>query len=118
MSANKLINAVIAMVEDRTQDAREMLRSPEMRSIPLGEVHSRLSKSLRDRETKAQIAILKQVLGSSLHINATEATEHHSDLEPEELYLMGVVEMERVIDNAIAELESQILSRPRLEDSV
>ena len=55
MSANKLINAVIAMVEDRPQDAREMLRSPEMKSIPLGEVHSRLSKSLRDREIKAQI---------------------------------------------------------------
>lgn len=101
-----LINAVIALIDERPADAREMLRSPEMRSVSPNEVHSRLHVAIKDREIKAQVAILKRVLSTALRINAVEATEHHSDLDADELYLMGVAEVERIIDEAIAELGS------------
>lgn len=104
--SNTLINAVIALISERPADAREMLRSPEMRNISPGEVQSRLHVAIKDREIKAQVFVLKQVLSTALRINATEATENHTDLDADELFLMGVAEVERIIDNAILELES------------
>jgi hypothetical protein len=98
MSANKLINAVIALVEDRPKDAREMLRSPEMR-VSVGEVQNRLFTAIRKREVQAQVAILKQILSTTLRL------EIHTGPE-EEAYAKGIADVEEIIDHVISELES------------
>ena len=74
MSANKLLNAVIALVEDRPDVAKEMLRSPEMR-MSSTEVQGRLSRALAEREAKAIVSAMKSVLRLSLRADPAVAAE-------------------------------------------
>lgn len=74
MSANKLINSVIALVEDRPEVAKEMLRSPEMR-LSSTEVQGRLARALAEREAKVIVAAMKSVLRLSLRADPADAIE-------------------------------------------
>lgn len=102
MSTNKLINAVIALVEERPADAREMLRSPEMKTS-VSEVQNRLATALRKREAKAKIKALKSVLTHSLRID----TDIYQSLpECREAFVLGISAVERIIDGHIEEFET------------
>jgi len=102
MSANKLINAVLALVEDRPKEAREMLRSPEIK-VSVGEVQARLSSAIRKRENKAKVEVLKQVLNKTLRIDMSLV--HDLSDGQKEKYLQGVAYVEEVIDNIIEDLD-------------
>lgn len=96
MSYNKLINAVIALIEDRPADARKMLRSPEAK-FSIGDVQNRLFVAVKNRENVAMVSILKNVLRASLRIDSDIpdlATAHQR-----EAFLMGVAAVEQIVEN-------------------
>lgn len=79
-------------------------------AIDSGALQTRLAKALSNREAKAKVEVLKKIITETLRIDSTSLTENFTDLEPNELFLMGVAEVERIIDNAISELEPQVLA--------
>lgn len=99
--SNKLINAVIALVEDRSSDAREMLRSPELK-ISISEVQGRLGTAIVKRENAAAIKILKDVLNKTLRIDVEKSVGDAN----REAFIQGVSQVEEIIDNVISTLES------------
>ena len=99
MSANKLINAVIALVEDRSEAAKEMLRSPEMR-LSSTEVQVRLEKALREREAKAVTEAMKSVLRVSLRADPGDTL---SGTEVEAFY-QGVTFVEHLLEEYVEHL--------------
>lgn len=107
MSYNKLLNAVIALIEDRPSDARDMLRSPEMK-IPIGEVQGRVFEALDKRAHLSQIDALKSILRSSLRIDADKpkGKVNWSD-EQREAYLMGVAAVECIIEDYLGAITPQ-----------
>jgi hypothetical protein len=98
--SNRLINAVIALVEDRPTDAREMLRSPEL-AISVTELQMRLHNAIHRRERAAAITQLKQALLASL---TYQPPESYSDKE-KEAYFAGINRLETWIDERIEDLE-------------
>ena len=110
--SNKLVNAVIALVENNSKVAREMLRSPELK-IPIGEVQSRLYDSLTKREKKAQIEALMSVLSTSLRIEpgkiSPEDPSPWSDKE-KNIYFLGVARMESIVEELIEKLTADLSS--------
>lgn len=101
MSKNTIINAVIALVEERPKDAREMIRSSG-NNIDAGALQNRLSQALRSREAKAKIEALKSVLTASLRID-TDKYQSLPDLR--EAYVQGIGAVETIIDDYIEALE-------------
>lgn len=102
MSYNNLLNAVIALVEDRPADAREMLRNPDTK-IPVGEVQSRIFQAVKNREDSAQKSILKDVLRTSLRIDANKPKAKVDWSEDQrEAFLMGVAAVEQIVEDYLA----------------
>lgn len=101
---NKVINAVIALVENRPQDAKEMLRSPEMR-ISASELQLRLDTALRKREERAIEKELKTILRHSLRLDISKLeNEEHETLSPKEVdaYVRGVAYVESILEDFLA----------------
>lgn len=94
MSNNKVINAVVALIEDRPKVAREILRGPEV-NLSTSELIGRVYTALQDRERKAAIEALKNVLRSSMRV--THPTQ-------DETFFVGVATVEGIIEDAITEL--------------
>lgn len=127
MSANKLINAVIALVEDRPEVAKEMLRSPEMR-LSSTEVQGRLSRALEERESKAIVAAMKSVLRLSLRADPSVAAEAEGiKWDPlmewahkthDEAFYHGVAFVERLLEEYIEGFTTEVLARPVLAERV
>lgn len=105
--SNKLINAVIALIEERPKDAREMLRSPEMK-VSVSELQSRLNLAIEKREAIAQVQALKLVIAATIRIDMNLV--HNRTDDQKERYLEGVAYVEEIIDNLIASLESKVLA--------
>lgn len=101
--SNALINAVIALIENRPKDARAMLRSPELK-VPVSELQMRLATALDKREKKAQLEVLQRVLQTTLRIDINLLSDWTD--EQREQYLEGVADVETIIDNIITGLES------------
>lgn len=103
MSNNTLINAVIAIIEDKPQTAREMLRSPEMR-ISSSELSARVYKALHKRSrnstTQAMLCILRETLRVDVKARA-EKLGLTWDESHEEAFLQGVAYVESYIDDYI-----------------
>lgn len=97
MSNNTLLNALVALLEDRPEGAREMLRSPEMNASPSA-IMARLESAIEARERKAKIEVLKQVLQKTLRLDPPS--------ENKEDFLWGVDIVETIIDDLILALES------------
>lgn len=111
MNTNTLLNAVIALLEDRPKDARAMLREPGTK-FPEGEVLIRLMAAIRKRETTAQVRVLKLVLTESLRIDhaALAAAPDGDTVGEDDLVLLGVATVEKIIDEYIVSLDSNILA--------
>lgn len=99
--SSKLINAVIALIEERPWDAREMLRSPEMK-LPIGEVQAKVLSAVANRERIAQLKSLKAILGKSLQLQAPRKA---SEAEAES-FLQGVAALEDIIEDYIVSLKA------------
>ncbi len=117
MSSNKLINAMVALVEERPKDVREMLRSPELK-LSVGEVQSRLASAIRKRENKAKVSVLKQVLNETIRIDMSLTVAWSP--QQRESYLQGVAYVEEVIDDLIEDLDPkpQVLPGPYPQNQV
>lgn len=100
MANNNIINAVLALVEDRPKDAREILRGPDCR-ISSPELLTRLYTSLANRENKAIRSVISTVLQDTLKVNAKDVSDKLGvewDEREEEAFLQGVVYVERILD--------------------
>lgn len=102
--SNVLVNAIIALIEEDSKKAREILRSSELK-MPIGEVQARLFSALRKRDAKAQIVILKKVLTESIKV------EPSADQNDKEVYFQGVTRVEAIIDGFVESLSADILPR-------
>ncbi len=106
---NTLINAVIALVEGRPKDAREMLRSPAMRVSSSSEVQIRLAKAIRQREDEAVVKAMKATLQITLRVDVkAEAKRLNTtwDESHEEAFLHGMAYVEEILDEHITALSS------------
>lgn len=112
--SNKLINAIIAMIEDRPSIAREILRSPEL-NIPIGEVQARLSKALTKIEGKAIVQILKNIVSESLRLDPKETSTIDTPEKTKD-FLLGVIAVEEIIDRYIDIFEPEAVAQPSLEN--
>lgn len=115
MSNKLIINAVIALVEDNSKVARDMLRSPELR-VSIGEVQSRLYASLQKRDSSAQIVALKSILLKSMRIEPSVPVAGSTDIinapwsdKEKEIYFMGVSRMESIVEELIDKLTTEVL---------
>lgn len=93
--SNKLINGVIALVEDRPEVARALLRSPELKGVSVSDVQVRLEVALENLKIKAVKQALRDVMSKTLRLSSTE-----------EAFLQGVVAVESILEQAIEDLES------------
>lgn len=99
---SNVINAVVALVENRPKDAREILRSPGMK-ISSTELQARLERSLVKREREAIAAAMKDVLKRTLRVNVKAALGEKYNESLEESYLQGVAFVESILDEYITE---------------
>lgn len=97
--SNKLLNAVIALIENKPEIASDYLRSPEMKGVSISEVQSRLYTSLEKLKADAAREALRDVMQRSLRLVAG------SDKDDGELFMFGVVAVETIVEDAIAKLE-------------
>jgi len=95
---NEVINAVIALIEDRPHNARQILRAPGV-NVPISAVQARLNVAVENREKKAKIEVLKEVLRRSLRAQPKEK-------ETSEAFFEGVSHVESIAEVLLGELES------------
>lgn len=97
MSLNKAINAVIAVIEERPEVAKGILREPtsDVKSIP--EVLNRLRTALN----KYAAGEIRQGLLEALHVEPDRDAESHPDT-----FYSGVRAVETVFEQRIFDLES------------
>lgn len=103
--SSKVINAVIALIEDRPQDAKEMLRSPELK-VSSSELQSKLFSSLRKRENAAAAKALKDVLRSTLSVDADLLPillKRACTEEEKEAFLLGICHAEDVVEETLGD---------------
>lgn len=94
------------MVEDRPKEAREMLRSPEMR-VSSTDVQIRLAEAVAKRECKATTLALRSVLRVALRANPQDIAKASGliwDASHEEAFLHGVAFVENILEDYIDNL--------------
>lgn len=104
---NKLLNAMIALIENRPEVARTLLRSPDMKAFSIGEVQSRLHAALDRAKAGAIIEALRQVMHQSLRLTGTldpGATE-----QQQEAFLKGVAAVESILEHYIEDTKLEVL---------
>lgn len=101
--SNKLINAVIALIEDRPEDARAMLRSPEVKDLSVSEVQGKLYAALDVIKDHAVKKALRDVLNHTIKLGQKDGRKIPEDSY--EAYVQGIVEVENIIDSHIKRLE-------------
>lgn len=99
--SNKLLNAMLALVENRPEAARAILRSPDMKNTSISEVQIRLYALIDKIKADAAKSALRDIMQRSLRI--TIDSENEADAE---LIMTGVVTVETLLEEAIAKLES------------
>lgn len=99
---NKLLNAVIALVENKPEVARTLLRSPDMKGASISEVQSRLYDALDKIKAEAARAALRGVMQRSLRLSVLKGDTVEEEAE---VFMTGVVAVETLLEEAIAELE-------------
>lgn len=102
--SNILINSIIALIEERPQDAREMLRGPDLK-ISITDVQTRLDTAIYNREREATKIALKQIMNISARIDVDKLNPNMS-IEERDAFVEGITHLENIIYGAIAQLEA------------
>lgn len=105
---NEVINAVIALVENRPKDAREILRNSKVSSSAL---QIRLSSAIYVSEQKAIVKTLKDILASSLRVDIKKEIKKTTPAQ-EEAFIQGITYVEELIDREIRVSESSLKVTP------
>lgn len=108
MSENKIINALIAFIEGRTSEAKEMLRSPEMR-VSSSDVQGRLEAALDFRVSRQTIHTIKDVLHRSLRVDPKEEAARLKlkwTTSHEDAFYTGVNYVESLLEEYIEQLDA------------
>lgn len=95
MSVGKSWNAAIALIEGRPQDARELLRSPEMQGVNIAELQMRLEKAVAERADKDLVDTLHRLLHRSLSLEPAEGQSRES-------FFAGVTAVEKLVEEILA----------------
>lgn len=95
---NKLINVVIALVEDRPEDARGMIRSPEMKDTSISELKVRLYASLDKNRDEAAREALRDVLRLTAKLGTGIESGEKFPTDPYEAYVHGITIVEELVD--------------------
>jgi hypothetical protein len=100
MSLNTAINAVIALIEDQTDLAKELFRGPnsDVRSIP--EVVNRLRRAIDLNMAKG----IRRALVDTLKIQPPASQDVRHEVNKEDFYA-GVVAAEQHFESVATELE-------------
>ena len=100
MSLNAGINATIALIEDRPEQFKEMLRSITSDVKDIGAARARLTRALNFyAATKIRWALM-----STLQIEPNKA--ENMDWACREAFFAGVCSVEKLLENLLLELES------------
>jgi hypothetical protein len=98
---NKLLNAVIALLEDRPEDAREMLRSPEVKAAgSISQVKLRLFAAVYKQNANFAKKILRGILCDTLRLEPKQGQDA-------ETFLSGIVAVEDLIAAEINKLQEE-----------
>ena len=101
MGMNAALNATVALIEGRTDIAKEIVRSPgsDVKNVP--DIMARLDRAVNRAAAKA----LRNALVRTLAVTAPIWLNNSSD--PEEIFYMGVNAVEKVLDDVVAELDDR-----------
>jgi hypothetical protein len=101
MSLNAGINATIALIEDRPEQFKEMLRAVTSDVKDIGAVRIRLNRALNFyAATKIRWALM-----NTLHIEPNKA--ENMDSVCREAFFAGVCAVEKLFEDLLAELEAK-----------
>lgn len=111
MSLNKAVNAVIALVENRTDIAKEIFRGPgsDVKNIPA--IMTRLDQAVEKAAATAMRNALKRSLAVQLsetrlkHFVKTAGTDTQGAIEA--AFYEGVDEIERLFEKIVMEMDPQ-----------
>lgn len=105
--SNTLLNAMLALIENRPEVARSLLRSPELKNISVSEVQSRVYILIDKIKADAARDALRKIMQQSMRIDplAVKPVGGIADSITQETFMEGVVAVESLLENAIAELE-------------
>lgn len=94
MSATKMLNAILAFIEGRPEDARIFMRSSEMPVVNSGEIQARIAVAITDAEATAVRNALREILTRTLALQIPEGMDRDT-------YLRGVTDVEEMIERVI-----------------
>lgn len=98
MSMNSALNAAVALIEGRTDIAKEIIRAPGSDVLNVPAIMSRLERAVNKAAAKA----ISNVLIRSLAIQPTSDILTNKNLS--EAFYVGVTSVEKIFEQAIAEL--------------
>jgi hypothetical protein len=96
---NKLLNALLALIENRPQVARELLRSPELKINSLSDIVARINSAIVTANTKYNELVLKSILRESLSIEIPEITD--ANRQYVDAFVAGVTAVEEIIEERL-----------------
>lgn len=108
MLENTIANAVLALVENRPEDARSIVRSSSLgeKSSPFFTIQDRLHNALAEREKQYARRLLKVILVKSMRLECPFEGILY-DGKDEESFLKGVKTVEDIIED-----ELKAISKP------
>ena len=110
MSFNTALNATIALIENRPEQFKEMLRAPASDVKDLPAVRARLDKALNFyAATKIRVGLMDSLHltpPESLHVDNRSDIPECADLQSE-AYYAGVRAAEKIFETLIAALEGK-----------
>lgn len=92
---NKILNAILALMQDKPHVAWELLRSPELRVVNTSEIHNKINIVLSEIKVKAMKSALTSVLNSSLALDPPSEKEYSKEYI--EAWMAGVTEVEAIV---------------------
>ncbi len=104
MGMNSAMNACVALIEGRTDIAKEIIRAPgsDIRNVP--EILARLDQAVNKTAAKALRNALVRTLPIQPDMKAIRSGK--TEITPEECFFLGVTAVERVLEQVIFELEN------------
>ncbi len=107
MSLNAALNATVALIEGRTDIAKEILRSPvsDVKNVP--EIMARLDRAVNVAAARA----LRNALVRTLAVQP-DSKKMSKEVSKEEAFYLGVKAVEDVLDQVVYELQKDAHLNP------